>query len=338
MLQPIKTALASFGMSGRVFHGPFLKAYDEYDVVKIFERSKEESKTMFPDAEIVRPFDSILNDPKIELVIINTPNYLHYEMTKQVLLAEKHVVVEKPFTTTVKEGEELIQLAEQKQLSLAVYHNRRWDSDFITIKKLIENGELGHVSHYEAHFDRHRPEIGPKKWKETQFDGAGIVYDLGSHLIDQALVLFGLPDEIDADIQIQRKNGTVPDYFKINLRYQDLEVILTAGMLVKNPGPKYIIKGEKGNFIKYGQDTQEQALINGASPLDPHLGEEPQELWGKLNGTSIPSVKGDYGFFYRRLYESIRENKKAPVLPTEALNVIKLIETAIKQSPVHPVS
>lgn len=332
---PIKTALASFGMSGRVFHGPFLKAFPEYDVIKILERSKTESKTMFPNAQIVRDYDAILSDESIELIVVNTPNYLHYEMVKKGLLAGKHIVVEKPFTTTSDEARELIQLAQDKNKVVSVYHNRRWDSDFLTIKHLIDSDALGAISYYEAHFDRYRPDIGPKKWKEAQYEGAGILYDLGSHLIDQALVLFGMPDSVSAEIEIQRKNGVVPDHFLLKFNYPEKEVVLTAGMMVENIGPKYIVKGEKGTFTKYGQDTQEQALIDGESIENSTFGTEPTTQWGNLNGKIIPSLKGNYNHFYKALACTIRENKKAPVLPTEALNVIVLIEEAIKRSQEH---
>ena len=246
--------------------------------------------------------------------------------------AGKHVLVEKPFTSHVKEANDLIQLAHQKQLLLSVHHNRRWDSDFRTVKKVIENGTLGRIVEYEAHFDRFRTEI-KGGWKEnTRNSGTGILYDLGSHLIDQALTLFGLPKEVFADIRIQRDGATVPDAFELLLFYPNLKVTLKAGTLVKEKGPIYQVFGTRGSFVKYGADVQEEALKKGEDPNNPDWGVEPNEIWGKLNTVDeekyVESEAGNYPFLYHNLYKAITAGEALAVTPQQARDVIKIIEAA----------
>ena len=219
----IKTALASYGMSGQVFHGPLLKVQPGFQVVKILERSQNLSKVTFPEAKIVRSYDEILADHKIDLIIVNTPDHLHHKMTLQALEAGKHVVVEKPITLTVKEGVEMVQLAREKNRILTVFHNRRWDSDFLTVKNILEEHRLGQVVEYEAHFDRYKEKIGVNSWKENPVSHTDVLYNLGSHLIDQALVLFGWPKALFADLRKVRPGSKVIDYFHIHLYYRSEE-------------------------------------------------------------------------------------------------------------------
>lgn len=243
------------------------------------------------------------------------------------------MLVEKPFTPHVRDANDLIKLAHQNKLLLTVHHNRRWDSDFQTIKKVVENGLIGKVVEYEAHFDRFRNEVKPG-WKEDkQNPGSGILYDLGSHLIDQALTLFGLPQEVFADIRTQREGATVPDAFELLLFYPNLKVTLKAGMLVKEKGPTYQVFGRKGSFIKYGVDPQEEYLKNGSNPANTsEWGVEPKEIWGKLNTVEeerlVASERGNYPFLYQNLFNAITEGEALAVTPQQARDVIRIIEAA----------
>ena len=323
-------------MSGQVFHAPFLLNNPNFTITKILERTKTNSATKVPNSIIVRTYQEILEDPKIDLVVVNTPNYLHFEMAKQALQYGKHVVLEKPFTNTVEEGIELIDLAKQKGLVLSVYHNRRFDNGHKTIIEILNKKLLGNLKIFESSFDRFRPEIGPKKWKEEENPGAGILYDLGSHLIDEALVLFGQPNSIYADLQIQRKNGEVIDYFDIKLYYDSYVAELKSGMLMKELGPKYVLHGDKGSYIKYGNDPQEEQLMNGIFPGSKNYGIEEKSNWGILNNESgrgaYPTVQGTYQHFYENIYQTIVNGKELLIKPEEALDVILLIEKAIQSS------
>ena len=331
-MKKIRTALCSFGMSGEVFHGPLLSYDAHYEIVKILERTKEKSKVKYPEASIVRSYEEILEDPSMDLVIVNTPHQLHYPMAKEALKRGKHVVVEKPFTVTTGEGQELIELAKQKGRVLTVFHNKRLEGDFKTIVQLIESKKLGELTSFKARFDRYKPTIGPKKWKEEDPLAGGILYDLGSHLIDQALYLFGTPKKIEADLRIERASSNVIDAFDISLEYKNgFKVELGASSLVQNPGPKFLVEGTLGTFIKNGVDPQEEDLKNGKLPGFSNWGKEAKEDKGILtyvNGDreAISTMLGSYENFYANLSQAIVEREPLLVLPDEALDVIKLIE------------
>jgi len=336
MAQKIKTALISFGMSGRVFHGPLLKMHPGFEVVKVMQRSSNSALSLFPGAAIVRQLEAILNDPTIELVIVNAPDDLHYEQTKAVLLAGKHAVVEKPFVQKSQLGEELIQLASKKGLLLTVFQNRRWDNSFLTVQKILKQKMIGRLVEYEANYSRYRTGV-KDSWKEQKSRGAGILYNLGSHLIDQALVLFGLPQAVDARLMILRSGSEVDDFFDLRLLYADKSVRLKASYLVREEGPTYVLHGERGSFIKYGLDPQEAALNAGHLPNEVGWGRDPESLWGLLNSDiqglhfkgAIESIPGNYSLFYDNLYNVIRHGETPAVAASEALNVIRVIEAAL---------
>ncbi len=248
-MKPINTAILSFGMSGQVFHAPFIQVHQGFRFHSVWERSKNLAQEKYPGVKTCRTLEEVLADEAVELVIVNTPNYTHYEYCRKALEAGKHVVVEKPFVVTVAEGEELLQLAKQRGKTLSVYHNRRFDSDFLIVRKVLEEGLLGDVVEAEFHFDRFKEEISPKVHKETPGPGTGALYDLGSHLIDQALQLFGKPDQVFADIRIVRPVSQVDDYFEVLLYYPKLRVRLHCSYLVREPLPAYQLHGIKGSFI-----------------------------------------------------------------------------------------
>jgi scyllo-inositol 2-dehydrogenase (NADP+) len=340
MATPIKTAILSFGMSGQVFHAPFLHVMDEFELYGVWERSKNIAKEKYPSIKSFRTLEDLLADTQIELVVVNTPNYSHYEYCKKALQAGKHVVVEKPFTVSVKEGKELISLARKQNCLLSVYQNRRYDSDYRTVKKIISEGVLGKIVEAEFHFDRFKLELSPKKHKEIPGPGTGGIYDLGSHLIDQALQLFGMPDALFADIQTLRPSSEVDDYFELLMYYPELRVRLHSSYIVCEPLPAYQVHGSHGSFIKAKTDIQEISLQSGALPGTSGWGKEPESEKGILHfyqdgketRKEIISERGNYGDYYRSIAESIRNNKPLPVTAEEGLDVIKIIEAAYKSS------
>jgi len=337
MTQKIQTALASFGMSGMVFHGPSLKANSSFRISKILERSKNLSAANYPDATIVREYTEILNDPSIDLVIVNTPDHLHYDMCKQALLSAKHVVVEKPLTQTVEQADELIALAKVRGLVLTVYQNRRWDGDFLTVKKLLEEGALGRLVEFESHFDRYRNFIQPNTWKEKGIDRVGVLYNLGSHMVDQVINLFGMPRAVTAHLDTLRTDGIVPDYYDIRMQYDGFAALLKSSYLVREPGPRYSLHGTLGSFQKWGIDPQEEALKNGEMPGNDNWGMEPEEAWGLLhtekNGKVIrqrvETVPGNYGMFYENLLEAIENGADLLVKPEESRDCLKILEACL---------
>jgi scyllo-inositol 2-dehydrogenase (NADP+) len=336
-MNPINVGLAGYGFSGQSFHRPLLQHSNNYKIHTVMSSNKENVQKDLGDVNVVPTLDDLLRED-IELVVITTPNHLHYDMIKQSLLAGKHVVVEKPFVTKSREGEELIQLAEEKGLLLSVFHNRRWDADFLTIRKLMENRQLGDVTTYEAHFDRYRPAV-KDRWKENKIEGGGVLYDLGAHLIDQALVLFGKPHWVFADVFSQRDPEKAEDYFQITFGYETARIGLYSRSIVLEPGPRYQVHGRKGSFVKYGMDRQEADLKDGLDPYSETWGKEDEETWGTLslmegesvNTVALPSEKGDYTQYYQGIHQAIRNNQTPPVRASEALDVIRIIE-ACKQS------
>lgn len=336
----LNVGLIGYGMAGQTFHAPIISAVPGLRLKTVVERTGAKSKEHYPWVEVVQDIQSVLNDEAIDLVVIATPNATHYELAKQALLSGKHVVVEKPFTVTSLEAKELIDLAHQKKLVLSVYQNRRWDGDFITVKRVLENHLLGRITEYEVHFDRYRTALKPNTWKEKAMRGSGIVYDLGSHLLDQAQMLFGLPQSITADIRSQRDGTEIDDNFEIILTYADsLKVTLKAGMLVRELGPHFMLHGTQGSFVKYGLDPQESALKRGLRPqADPSWGIEAEAQWGKLNTEvsglhfegKLETARGDYRSYYRNIYDSITSQDDLIVKPEQARNTIRMIELALE--------
>ncbi len=333
-MRKINVGIIGFGLSGRVFHTSLLLASPEYRIVKVFSSREKEIKSILPDATVVNELGDIFNDSEIDLVIICGPNKFHFEQTKLALEAGKHVVVEKPFVVNSKEGEELIKLAEQKELILTVFHNRRWDGDFLNLKKAINNNLLGPIQQFESNFDRWRPSIRQNKWKEMEGEGTGILYDLGSHLIDQCLDLFGIPEEVLADIEEQKNNPGVVDYFHIIFRYKKMRAILHSSSFSKT-SPRFRVLGEKGNFIKSELDNQEELMSMGTSPLDNNFGKENIEdyqiYYEDENDSQFQLENGQYLSFYTNMAQAIIDREKAflPVEPRDAVNVIKLIELCV---------
>jgi len=340
----INVGLVGYGMAGKVFHAPIitntigLNLYKVYTTNEVAIKSLKES---YPNVLVSPNIDELLKDPNIELIVIAVPNSFHYELAKKALENNKHVVVEKPFTVTTEEADKLIDLSKQNDRILTVHQNRRWDSDFKTVEKIVKSNLLGNIVEYEAHYDRFRDYFEENTWKEKKLPGTGILYNLGSHLIDQALCLFGLPNEVFGDLRIQRHNGIIIDNFEIILNYQNLKVTLKAGTLVKEISAHFTLLGTKGSFIKYGMDVQEESLKKGLSPKDlDNWGKEPDNISGKINTVinglhftgSIESEVGDYSAFYRNVYNSILGDDTLKVTPNQARYTIKIIELTQKSN------
>jgi predicted dehydrogenase len=337
-MERIKTGIASYGLSGRVFHAPFVEANDAFELTAVCERNKNEALKLYPNVQIVRSFEELISIPELELIIVNTPDITHYEYCKAALNAGKNVIVEKPFVFNVSEGEELVELAEKKGLMLTVFQNRRWDSDFLTIQKVLKENKLGRIVEFRSGFQRYKNYIVEGSWKEEQNRHVGIVYNLGPHLVDQAVCLFGKPAGVFAQIRIQRDGSKVDDFFQISLIYKDINVLLTAGLLMKEPSTSFVLHGVNGSFVKCGVDTQEEQLKSGMKPTDAVYGIDRFENQGVLNieisgqtqRESIPSEPGNYMLFFDNVAFAIR-NKVAPaVSPRENLIIIRILEAAFQ--------
>jgi scyllo-inositol 2-dehydrogenase (NADP+) len=335
-MNKIQTALAAYGLSGEVFHAPLLASHPGFALKTIVSRTDKASQK-YPHVPIVRDFTEMLRDETLELIIINTPNATHFDLATQALEAGKHVVVEKPFTVTTHQAWQLVELSQKKNKLLTVFQNRRWDGDFKTIQQIITDGWLGELVSFESHFDRFRNFIKPDTWKETSGEGSGMLYDLGSHLIDQSLVLFGRPQTVTARQRIQRTGGSIADNFEIMLEYPRLTATLKTSFLVREPLPKYILQGQQGSFVKCGLDVQEEALRQGKLP-GVGWGKEPESEWGTLNTDlsglhfrgKIETLPGSYPDFYENLYQAIRHQMPLAILPEQALQTMEIIEAALQ--------
>jgi scyllo-inositol 2-dehydrogenase (NADP+) len=339
-MKTINTALCSYGFSGKIFHAPFINLHPGFKLLGSWERTKKLIQKDYPDVISYPYLEDLLTDPQLDLVIVNTPTNSHYDYSKQALIAGKNVVVEKAFTTTVAEAEELNQLAQKKEKKLSVYQNRRWDSDFQTVKKIVQEGLLGDIVEAEFHFERYKPTLSPKQHVETPGLGAGIIKDLGPHLIDQALHLFGMPNAVFSDMRITREASQINDYFESILYYNKLRVKLKAGFLVREPVPSYIIHGTKGSFLKSRADGQEDNLRAGMKPNTSDWYTEPEseygllhtEKAGKIIREKVKSSQGSYLGYYDSMYKSIVDNQPIAVTAEDGVNVMRIIEAAIKSS------
>lgn len=329
----LNVALVGFGLSGRYLQAPFFIANPNFNLKTVVTVSQN-PQLVYPSVQAAKSLDEVLTDAQIDLVSICTPSHTHFDYAKQCLLAGKHVLVEKPFTATAAEAEELILLAKKQGKVLSIFQNRRFDSDFMTVKKVVENQLLGDLVAFEIHFDRHKPILNPKRWKEAATPANGILYDLGAHIIDQTIVLFGKPNSVVGDTFIQRKGSEIDDAFHIRLDYGKLKVILKSSLLVREEGPRYILHGTKGSFVKYGLDIQEDHLKAGLMPRMEGFGVESSEKWGILNTEingqhfrgHIETEVGNWDFLFQNLYEAIAEGKELLVKPEQVLEQIKIIE------------
>lgn len=339
MNKVIRVGISGFGMSARVFHAPFLDVDPRFRITKVYERSSEKSKEIYKDVEVVHEYDLLLTED-IDLVVICTPNQWHYSMAKVALLKGKNVIVEKPMTATYQEALELCELAKSQNVMFTVYQNRRWDGDFLTLKKLIDEGRLGDIVDYETRFNRYVSGKSSKQWKATGGQGVNVLYDLGVHLIDQAVTLLGFPSSIYADLRTEREVSNSVDYFMVILNYDHLQVKVYASELALGRFPNFAVWGSKGAFVKCGTDVQERSLINGMKPNDDCFGEDSEEFYGvltqyrdgEITSEIIETEKGQYQKFYDNIYDVLTYKDDLVIKPEFCAKVIHLLELAEKSS------
>lgn len=337
-MRQIKTALLSYGMSGSVFHAPFIDLHPGFSLLGSWERSKKLIQKDYPNALSYPSLEAILDDNSVELVVVNTPTGTHYEYTKKVLEAGKHAVVEKAFTVTAAEAEELAFLAREKSLKLTVFQNRRWDSDFKTVKRVVDSGVLGDIVEATFSYEAYLPELNTKAHLEEPSPAAGLLRDRGPHMIDQALFAFGYPNALFADLAIMRTGSRVNDYFELILYYNDKRIRLKGGFLAREMAPAYIVHGKKGSFLKSRADQQEDRLLAGGKPNNVDWCEEPDSEQGTLHAErdgkafreKVPTERGNYLDFYEGVYQAIINGKPEPVSAFDGFNTMKIIEASLK--------
>ena len=325
---PIRTGLLAYGMSGKLFHAPFLTQHPGFDLQAVVQRHEPRMQADYPHIRSYGSVAELLADPTLELVVVNTPSYTHVDLARQALLAGKHVLLEKPVATTAAEVRALYDLARQQGRQLLAYQNRRWDTDFASVRRVVESGQLGCL--IEAHFryDRFKPQLNPKRFKEdAQYPGSGLVFDLGPHLLDQAISLFGQPLQVAKAEGSYREHSQVADYFSLHLRYPDgLHVYLSSGLLVADPGPAFVLHGTQGSFRKDRTDPQEPQLLAGMRPTDPAYGHEQPGQEGRLTlaapdgtltATPVAAGPSSYAGLFEAVYQAIRHGQPYPIKPEE---------------------
>ncbi|WP_213981500.1 oxidoreductase [Sphingomonas sp. dw_22] len=331
----IKAGVIGYGLGGMAFHAPLIDAAPGLELAAIATSRVDSVRERYPDVTVTST-EALIADPSIALVAISTPNDTHFPLAKAALEAGKHVVIDKPFATSVADAVALDALAREKKLVLAAFHNRRWDGDFLTIREVLASAVLGDVMLAELRWDRFRPEIADI-WKEREESGAGILNDLGPHLIDQAIQLFGVPESIATDVLIQRPGAQTDDYFELTFHYGVRRVVVSASRMVTRARPRFAIHGSKGSFVKHGLDPQEMQMKEGMRPGTAGFGEEPVAQRGSIylaNGTVeiVPTRPGDYRNFYAGMAAAITEGTPPPVTPADAILGLKIIELARKNT------
>ena len=328
MLEALKVGLVGFGKVAEVFHAPLISVEPQLRLSYVVERHGTRSRELYPQVEIFPSLEALLQQD-VDLVVILTPNETHHPLARQALLAEKHVLIDKPMTLSCREADDLITLAARQKKILTVFHNRRWDSDFLTLKRLLESERLGRLVELESRFDRFRPQL-KGGWREESTAGAGVLYDLGSHLIDQSLQLFGSPRAVFANLRKERKEAQVWDGFHLLFDYGELKVSLHCSCLAaEEPKLRFRARGTQGAWVKHGLDPQEAALQSGRRPQGPEWGREPRQAWGEFRlqePGELPSQAGNYPAFYQQLAQAIRHNSAPPVTARQAREVIHWIE------------
>lgn len=336
---PIRVGLAGFGLGGRAFHAPFIAANPRLRLTHILQRHGEDARELYPDVHVVREFEALLDRrADLDLIVVATPHATHAPLAIRALAAGKHVVVDKPLALSVAEAREVIAAADRAGRLVAPYQNRRWDGDFLTVSALIARGWLGAIEAFESRFDRWRPEIRQGRWKEQPSPGSGLLFDLGPHLIDQALALFGQPLTVTASLSQERPGSLVDDRFDLALEYPGFTAKLGAGLMAEEAAPRFRLSGSEGHYVKHGVDPQEALLRGGGRPSGPDWGVEPTANWGALVATidglrvegTLRTLRGDYGRFYENLCDAILAGVSLEVEPADAVNMLRMIELAVE--------
>ena len=334
----LNVAIVGCGYATVTFHAPLIQSVPGMSLAAVSSSDRAKAQASLPGVEVCDTPEQLFARDDIDLVVIPTPNHTHHPLALQALEAGKHVVVDKPFTLDTTQARELVDAAKARQRVLSVFHNRRWATDFLTVQKLVQSNALGRIAHYEAHFDRFRPAVR-QRWRESSVPGGGLWYDLGSHLLDEALQLFGMPQAIGLDLAAQRDGALTDDWFHCVLRYdRRLRVVLHAGALVAKPGPRYAIHGTLGSYTKFGLDPQEDQLKAGMLPGDAGWGIDTNEgtlalADGEfLRESALPNEPGDYARYYAGLRDAILDGKPTPVPAEEGMQVMQLIEAGLRSA------
>jgi scyllo-inositol 2-dehydrogenase (NADP+) len=335
----IRVGLVGFGMAGRVFHAPLISSVDGLELAAVLERHSDHAAERYPGVTTYRSLEAMLADQSLSLFVVATPNTTHFEVARQILEAGKSVVVDKPVAVTSAQIAQLIELACTKDARLIPFHNRRWDSDFQTLYKLVREDSVGRLVHLESTFDRWRPVPKARAWKEDPAQG-GLLLDIGTHLADQALALFGKPEAVSASVVRERDGDGSNDSFTVRLRYAEFSVTLSANVLSSLPRPRFHMRGTKGNYCKWGLDPQEAALNKITRIDDPAWGQEDQHNWGTFNTDvdgsvvtcPVPPVPGDYRLFYAAVRDALLGKSRSPVSALSAWRVARLLEWAAESS------
>jgi predicted dehydrogenase len=327
----IRVGVIGYGYSAKTFHIPLISTSESLELAAISSSQGEVVAKTHPDATVFKSANELIESAQIELAVITAPNDVHFELAKQCLDNGIHVILEKPMVTTSVEGEQLVKLAKARNLLLSVFHNRRWDGDFLTVKKILDDRLVGEVRYFESHFDRFRPAVR-QRWREQPGNGAGVWFDLGSHLLDQAVCIFGRPEAVTARCLPLREGSGTTDYFHVLLHYKNLEVVLHASPFSPAPNNRFRIEGDKGCFVKYGLDPQEGQLKTGMAPSEPAYGIEAPEHYGRFYSESasapIETEAGCYPNYYSQIVAAIKYEAPNPVDPSDAVAVLKLLELA----------
>lgn len=337
MSDKLRVGLMGYGFASKTFHAPLIAGTPDVELAAVSSSDAAKVHADWPQVAVVADPQALLHDPSLQLIVIPTPNDTHFPLAKAALNAGKHVVVDKPFTVTLSQARELDALAKAKGLLLSVFHNRRWDSDFLTLKQLLNDGTLGEVRYFESHFDRFRPEVR-QRWREMKGPGSGIWYDLGPHLLDQALQLFGAPVAINVDMAEIRPGAQTTDYFHATLTYPQRRIVLHASMLVAAESPRYVVHGTRGSYVKYGLDPQEDRLKAGDFPPNEEWGYDMRD--GVLTLAEGDGVKeetlmtqpGNYPAYYAAVRDAISGRGNNPVTAQEAIQVMELIELGLQSA------
>jgi predicted dehydrogenase len=336
----IRVGVIGFGNAGRNFHSSVVDAVPGLELATIVQRSGDAAAQAFPNVKISRSVEEMLRDETIRLVVVATPNNSHFSLAAQALEADRDVVIDKPFALSTVDAAKLIEIARRKKRLISAYQNRRWDGDFLTVKKLLDDGKLGRLVSFESHMDRWRPRPNLDVWRDKDLVAGGALYDLGAHLVDQALVLFGAPEAIFADIRIDRDEAILNDAFDLRLYYPRLTVLLRTTCLACSPAQRFVIHGTQGSYMKWGLDTQEDALKRGEKFSQPYWGEEPEVNWGELTAddhgnfvrTPVQTLPGDYRGYYANVRDALLGTAPLTVTANQAWRTIRVLELARESS------
>lgn len=328
---PLRVALIGYGFAGKTFHAPLIRSVPGLVLDTVVSRDAGKVHADLPNVDIVADAAAAFVDPRLDMVVIASPNDTHVPLARAALEAGKHVVVDKPFALDLAQARELVAIAERERRVLSVFQNRRWDTDFLGVRQLMEAGRLGKVMHFESHIDRFRPQVRAR-WREQAVAGSGLWYDLGPHLVDQALCLFGVPDRVQASLAMQRDGGEAVDWAHVVLEYDQRRVILHASMLVAGGSPRFIVHGTQGSVVKQKIDPQETQLLAGMRPGDAGWGEDTDNLLlydGNGNVEHFAPPRGDQSRYYAAFRDAVQGHGPNPVAPRQAITVMAVIEAAM---------